>query len=164
MTSPHDTPAQQDRSQAWLYVALALLLLPLAVTIYLTSNGRDSTATAPLDPACNLQREPCQSVFPNGARVSLSIEPRPIPVLRPLQIRVQTEGIDVQKVQVDFRGVDMDMGYNRPQLKAEAAGHYTGTWVLGSCGLERMVWEATVLLETAEGKLAAPFRLETLDK
>ena len=65
---------------------------------------------------------------------------------------------------VDFRGVDMNMGYNRPQLKAVAAGQYAGTWVLASCGLEHMVWEATVLIETAKHKMAAPFRLETSGK
>lgn len=164
MTSPHDTPAKPDRSQAWLSVALVILLLPLAVTIYLTWYDRDSAMMAPLDPACDLQRGPCQAAFPGGGKVTLSLEPRPIQVLKPVQIRVQTQGIDAQAVQVDFRGVDMDMGYNRPQLKAVAGGEYTGTWALGSCGLERMVWEATVLIETAQGKLAAPFRLETLDK
>jgi hypothetical protein len=70
----------------------------------------------------------------------------------------------VQSVTVDFRGVNMNMGYNRPQLKAVAPGQYAGTWVLASCGLERMVWEATVLIETSKIKMAAPFPLETSGK
>jgi hypothetical protein len=164
MAISNEITSKQDKSQLWLYVTIAILLIPLAVTVYLSLNDSDSDVTAPLDPACDLHRGPCQSVFPNGAKVSLSIEPRPIRALKPLQIRVQTEGIDAQSVAVDFRGVDMNMGYNRPQLKAVAAGQYAGTWVLASCGLEHMVWEATVLIETAKHKMAAPFRLETSGK
>ena len=164
MAISNEITSKQDKSQLWLYVTIAILLIPLAVTVYLSLNDSDSDVTAPLDPACDLHRGPCQSVFPNGAKVSLSIEPRPIRALKPLQIWVQTEGIDAQSVAVDFRGVDMNMGYNRPQLKAVAAGQYAGTWVLASCGLEHMVWEATVLIETAKHKMAAPFRLETSGK
>ena len=164
MAISNEITSKQDKSQLWLYVTIAILLIPLAVTVYLSLNDSDSDVTAPLDPACDLHRGPCQSVFPNGAKVSLSIEPRPIRALKPLQIRVQTEGIDAQSVAVVFRGVDMNMGYNRPQLKAVAAGQYAGTWVLASCGLEHMVWEATVLIETAKHKMAAPFRLETSGK
>jgi hypothetical protein len=161
MTNTHEISSKQERSQVWLYVTIVVLLIPLAVTVYLSLDDSDIDAIAPLDPVCDLHRGPCQSVFPNGGKVSLSIEPRPIRALKPLQIRVQTEGIDAQSVRVDFRGVDMDMGYNRPLLKEVAAGQYAGTWVLASCGLERMIWEATVLIETADHKMAAPFRLET---
>lgn len=161
MTSTHESSSKQERSQGWLYVTIVVLLIPLAVTVYLSLSDSDIDAIAPLDPACDLQRGACQSVFPTGGKVSLSIEPRPIRALKPLQLRVETEGIDAQSVQVDFRGVDMNMGYNRPQLKEVSAGQYAGTWVLASCGLERMVWEATVLIETTKMKMAATFRLET---
>ena len=164
MTNSNDIRSKRDSSQVWLYITLAILAIPLAVSVYLSWKERDTEATAPLDPACDLQRGPCHSVFPNGAKVTLSIEPRPIQAIKPLQIRVQTEGINAQSVQVDFRGVDMNMGYNRPQLNEVAPGQYTGSWVLASCGLERMVWEATVLLDTAEKTMAAPFRLETMGK
>lgn len=164
MTSTNDISSKQDKSPVWLYVAIVILLIPLAVTVYLSSNDSDIDATAPLDPACDLQRGPCESVFPNGSKVSLSIEPRPIRALKSLQIRVRTEGIDAQSVTVDFRGVNMNMGYNRPQLKAVAAGQYAGSWVLASCGLDRMVWEATVLIETNKIKMAAPFHLETSNR
>jgi len=62
---------------------------------------------------------------------------------------------------VDFRGVNMNMGYNRPSLERIADDQYAGTWVLASCGLERMVWEATVLIEAGGKKMAAPFQLVT---
>jgi len=161
MTSTKAINSKQQKSPLWLYVAISILLIPLAVSVFISLSDEDVDTTASLDPACDLQRGPCQSVFPNGGKVVLSIEPRPIQALKRLQIRVQTQGLDAQSVQVDFRGVNMNMGYNRPQLKKVTAGQFTGTWVLASCGLERMIWEATVLVETPSQKMAAPFPLET---
>ena len=161
MTSTNKINSKQDKPQRWLYVTIAILLIPIAAAVFLSFYDRDADTIAKVDPACDLQRGPCQSVFPHGGKVSLSIEPRPIQALKSLHIRVQTDGIEAQSVMVDFRGVNMDMGYNRPQLKQVAAGQYAGTWVLASCGLERMVWEATVIIETANLKMAAPFPLVT---
>jgi hypothetical protein len=160
MAGTNEISSKQDMPK-WLFVTIIILLLPLGVAVFLSLNDSDVDVSAPLDSTCDLHRGPCQSVFPNGGKVTLSIEPRPVRALKPLQIRVQTEGIKAQSVMVDFRGVNMNMGYNRPQLKQVAAGQYAGTWVLASCGLERMVWEATVLIETARLKMAAPFQLVT---
>jgi hypothetical protein len=161
MTSNSEIKSKQDKPQIWLYVIIVILFIPMAVAVFISLSDRDADTIAALDPACDLQHGPCQSVFPSGAKVSLSIEPRPIRALKQLHIQVHTEGIAAQSVTVDFHGVNMDMGYNRPQLKQVAAGQYAGTWVLASCGLERMVWEATVLIETGKLKMAAPFHLET---
>lgn len=161
MTSSHHIASKRDKPQAWLYVTIVILLIPMAVTVYLSLDDRDVDATAAPDAACNLHHGPCHAIFPQGGKVSLSITPRPITALKPLRIRVQTQGIDAQSIKVDFRGVNMNMGYNRPQLKQVAAGQYAGNWVLASCGLERMIWEATVIIETPGQKLAAPFPLVT---
>jgi hypothetical protein len=120
------------------------------------------TAIAPLDPACDIQQGPCQARFADGSRISLSIVPRPIQALQPLQIRVTTEGLDAQEVAVDFQGLGMNMGYNRPRLKKEAEGQFSGSGMLSTCILERMSWEATVLAKADEGVMAAPFRFETI--
>ena len=164
MTSSTDSTSKPARRQRWLYVTIAILLLPIAASVYLSVSDSDIKTTAALNTSCDLHHGPCQSVFLGGGKVTLSIEPRPIAALKPLHIRVLTEDIDASSVAVDFRGVNMNMGYNRPQLKQAGPGQYTGTWVLASCGLERMVWEATVIIETAKTKMAAPFRLETSGK
>ena len=161
MTGSHEIDSKQNTSPRWLYLTIAILLIPLAVSFYLSISDSHSDVSAPLDRACDLQRGPCQSAFPNGAKVWLSIEPRPIHALKPLQIRVRLQGIEAQSVAVDIRGVNMNMGFNRPPLKRTAAGEYTGSWVLASCGQEHMAWEATVIIEAKGEKLAAPFPLTT---
>ena len=144
-------------------VALVAAIAVAGIHIWsqMTGDG-EITATAPLDPSCDIQTGACEALFPDGSRVSLSISPRPIQALKPLEIQVTTEGLDAQAVEVDFRGLGMNMGYNRPRLQKEAAGQYSGSGMLAICVMERMSWEATVLARTDDGVMAAPFRFDTV--
>jgi len=123
---------------------------------------KDILATAPLDTHCNLEEGSCESHFPGNGTVTFSLSPHPIVGLKPLQLNVQTKGMAAQSVEVDFRGLGMNMGFNRPKLKKISDGEFTGTGTLSVCILERMTWEATVLITTHDGVFAAPFRFETI--
>ncbi len=127
----------------------------------LNQTPKDIIATAPLNPSCNLNSDPCEAHFPGHGQVSFAISPHPIVGLKPLQLTVKTDRISAQIVEVDFRGLGMNMGFNRPRLEKRADGEYSGTGTLSVCVLERMTWEATVLITTRNGVLAAPFRFET---
>ena len=121
----------------------------------------DIVAAAPVDPACDLRRGPCTATLPDGGRVRFELEPKTLPLLEPLAIDVRVEGLRVHSVQVDFAGIGMNMGYNRPTLAPDGEGHYVGSTVLPVCIRYRMDWEAKVLMRTAKGLLAAPFRFST---
>ncbi len=145
--------------------AIAVLAVVAAAILQIGSHSETNSgiaAYASLEPSCDIQQGPCQAVFPDGSRISLSIAPRPIQALKPLEILVTTHGLDAQAVEVDFRGLGMDMGYNRPRLQRTAKGEYSGSGMLAICVSERMPWEATVLARTAAGVMAAPFRFETI--
>ena len=143
-------------------VALVAAVAVAAIHIRAQMTGdNEIAAMAPLDPACDIQMGSCEAIFPDGSRVSLTISPRPIQALKPLQIQVTTEGLAPQEVEVDFRGLGMNMGYNRPRLKRQAQGRYSGSGMLAICVMERMSWEATVLARTDDGVMAAPFRFDT---
>ena len=156
----------QITQKLWLGASAAIVLAAVAAAaIQLWSQNKDDrgiSAYAPLDPSCDIQQGPCQSVFPDGSRISLSIGPRPIQALKPLEIRVTIHGLNAQEVEVDFRGLGMDMGYNRPRLQGDAERQYSGSGMLAICVMERMPWEATVLVRTDDGVMAAPFRFETI--
>ncbi len=147
-----------------LWGAVALLVLAIAATAVYKSLPLlrpVAVATAPLDPACDLRQGPCTSTPFEGAAVSLSIEPRSIPVVQPLQLEVVVENLDPQEVTVDFSGVDMNMGFNRASLEARGGGRHVGTAMLPVCVRSRMEWEATVMLETGSGLVTVPYRFET---
>jgi hypothetical protein len=96
--------------------------------------------------------------------VRLELDPKTLPLLEPLRIAVDVEGLRALGVEVDFAGVDMNMGYNRPSLTAEGGGRYVGKTVLPVCVRYRMDWEARVLVRTPEGLMAAPFRFATFKR
>jgi hypothetical protein len=119
---------------------------------------------APLSPACDITTAACTARFAGGGSVQLDILPRGIPAAHPLAVEVRITELPVPKrVELDFAGVDMDMGYNRVGLTPSPAepGAYTGNAMLPVCVRERMTWEARVLLHLPKGTMAAPFRFET---
>ena len=118
-------------------------------------------AVAALDPDCDLHQRPCDAHFPGGGRVQFALEPKSIPPLKPLRVQVRIADIEASGVEVDFTGVGMNMGFNRPRLQSTAAGRYEGEATLPVCVRERMDWEARVLVRTQRGLLAAPFRFST---
>jgi hypothetical protein len=114
------------------------------------------------DPACDLRSGPCGLGLPGGGTIRLALGPSRLPVMEPLAITVEGEGVGIRAVTVSFEGVDMNMGVNRFVLGAEADGRFVGNGVLPLCVRNRMQWQAVVLAETERGPVSAPFRFETV--
>ncbi len=125
---------------------LSPLLLPKA----------DLTGTA--EPGCDLQQRACPAIMPNGGRIELSITPRPIPFLQALRVEVTFTGGEANKVEVDFAGATMNMGYNRSELSATSPGRFAGEASLPVCVSGGMTWVATVVVETDRQRIAVPYR------
>jgi len=116
--------------------------------------------TASPDAGCDISAGACSAALPGGGRLGFALTPRPIPVIAPLEMRVELDGIEADKVVVDFAGVNMDMGYNRPVLASTGPGRFAGQTTLPVCVTGRMTWQATVLIETGRTRIAVPFRFE----
>ena len=155
---------KENKSESlWIIVAiLGFIALTIAGYKFKSSLSPSITATAPLDPSCDLRQGKCQSPLPNGGRVSLSITPKTLPILYPLELKVAVEGVKVSKIDVSFVGVDMDMGYNHTKLEAIDEHHFKGKAVIPVCVRSKMEWEARVLLYTNKGLIMAPFRFYTI--
>lgn len=159
-----DTETQGDRrSLVWLIaVLLAGAVGSAAVYKAWPLLHPDTVARAPLNLGCDLRAGPCSVAFPGGGQVQLSIEPREIPVMRPLRLSVELAGIEADQIEVDFSGVDMNMGYNRVRLVPLGNSRFGGEAILPVCVRERMTWEALVLVEAPAGLIGAPFRFDTV--
>jgi len=156
-------PLNNKFSNLWTIVALLTLVLLLSVSYKLKDMLKPGIAAkAELDESCNLRKGACSSNLPGGGKVTFSIAPNDIPILRPLQLDVKVEGVDVSKAEVDFTGIGMDMGYNRPRLEAVSKNQFLGKAILPVCVRSKMDWEARVLLQTDHGLIMAPFRFYTL--
>jgi hypothetical protein len=98
----------------------------------------------------------------SGSRVSFAIEPHEIPLVKPLRLRVEIQDLEAQQVEVDFSGVDMNMGFNRFKLSRTGEGEFTGEGILPICVRDAMEWEAKVLVTTPRGLTAAAYRFITV--
>jgi len=115
------------------------------------------TTVAPL-PDCDLHQTACGAELPGGGRLTFALTPRPVPAARPIEIEVTLEGMAARTVEVDFAGVDMAMGFNRPVLVAAGEGRFVARAVLPVCVTGRMAWQATVVVEAGAQRIAVPFR------
>ncbi len=153
----------QSLKAYWLVIGLLLLAILAAGgwKLYQVLAPK-RVATATLNSECDLTQSECTSSFPDGTIVSLSIEPKPIPVLQPLKLTSKINGVDVSNVEVDIVGIGMNMGYIRPELSTvESDGQYSGDSILPVCILDEMQWEARVMVHSNSGLMVAPFRFVT---
>lgn len=111
------------------------------------------------DPACNLQKANCPVTLPTGGLVELSLGARAVPLVKPFGVEVTTRGLAPERVEVDFVGVDMNMGYNRPELVQRDEGRFVGEATLPVCITGHMDWQATVLIEAGKQRIAVPYRI-----
>ncbi len=149
------------RSVVW--GALVVLLfgaVGLAVRYAPPLHPEPAVAVAVAD--CDLAVKACRSTLPGGGTVGLAITPLPIPVMERLALEVDVQGLEATRVEVDFAGIDMNMGFNRFVLKHRGEGRFSGPGVLPVCTRDRMSWQATVYATTERGMVAVPFRFETV--
>ncbi|MGF1546725.1 MAG: hypothetical protein ACFCUG_05330 [Thiotrichales bacterium] len=161
-----NTPAQTPQ-QLLRYLVPILVLVAfgvLAIVGYLARGSLEPKiiAAAAYDSNCDLRSGACELALPTGGSIRFEIEPRTIPLLEPIALTVALKDAPVTAVEVDFVGVDMNMGYNHARLVAQDDGRFRGSVTLPVCVRQRMDWEARVLLETPAGWTLAPFRFFTL--
>lgn len=121
------------------------------------------TISIPADGSCDLRAGPCSSPVDAASQVSFAIEPREIPLVKPLQLRVELRGLEADEVKVDFSGVDMNMGFNRFTLEPMAEeGVYSGEGLLPVCVRDAMEWEAKVLVSSRGRLTSVAYRFITV--
>ena len=144
-------------SAATLGIALALACLAVVAYKLVPRQHADADLVIDAPAACDLNANRCAVDLPEGGRIELAIAPRPIPVVKPLQIDVRVTGAVVRRVELDFTGRSMDMGPNRTVLAAAGEGVFRGSAMLPVCVTGRMDWRATLFVDTQRGRLAARF-------
>lgn len=110
---------------------------------------------------CDLQRQGCLAKLPGGGSVELEMGTRPIPLVQPFEVRVNAGNLQPGRVEIDFAGIEMNMGYNRLLLTPRGDGTYVAEATLPVCITGQMAWQATVLLESGHERIAIPYRFIT---
>jgi len=149
-----------------LVLSAALITILIAAAYYKTELTRKNNLIVRAEPdkSCDLQKSACSLTIPDGGTVLLDIEPRPIPLVQGLKIKVQTSSIDAEKIAIKFNGTSMNMGPNNITLLARGSGVFTGQGMLPVCIRNSMEWQADVYVQTDEGIIIAPFIFVTRKK
>jgi hypothetical protein len=146
------------------FILTALIFVLMIVMVYRAWPILFPAEVLSIEPSanCDLHQRPCEARLPDGGKLRFSITPREIPLIEPLDLRVELEGTEASRVEVDFAGLNMFMGYNRVHLSADDPGTYAGIGRLPVCVQQRMTWEARVLVYTDTGLIAVPHRFVTV--
>lgn len=162
---PELAHTSKARPYSWpMMLTLASGLILLGIFAYTLRPMLMAPISIPLAPdtSCDLNREPCRAMLPEGGRLTLSTRAQPIPLLKPFSVNVMVEGPRADKVELDFAGIDMNMGLNRVTLKPDSAGHeFSGEATLPVCVTGGMAWKATVLVAIGRREYALPVLFET---
>ena len=163
MTTDISTVDSNERGFPLIWTITALLVLVvIAVAGYKYREQMRNTviATASMDKQCMVNLSPCTASLSN-ASAHLTISPQPIVATRPMQVSLQLEGLEAERVEIHFRGESMNMGLSQFTLVQQAGGSYSGEAILPVCVRNSMIWIADVLATTPNGKIAFPFRFES---
>jgi len=155
----------EQSTKLFRYIAIALLATAGAGLAFIKTSpwsGPRARIQMDLDRGCDLRAGPCTSALQDGRAIRFSIEPRSIPPLVPLQLRVDAIGFAAQAVTVDLNGVGMPMGLNRVFLSQVPDGHFAASGSLSVCIRDAMEWEALVTVVSDDVEIAAPFRFITV--
>lgn len=150
-------------SSRWIFMVVLVSSFLLVVAGYWLSGRLQPEVILELshDPACDLRQGSCVSSLPEGGKVTFGIEPRSLPVLKPLALSVTLDGVKARRVEANFNGVDMNMGLNHADLPTVGEGKFSGTITIPVCIRNSMEWEAKVLLYTQDGIIVTPYRFWT---
>lgn len=110
---------------------------------------------------CDLHLGSCLALSTSGARIELSILPLEIPLLKPLILTVNVNGLEVDSMNVVFTGIDVDMGRLVYPLKSINGLVYEGSASLSICSSQKMKWQALVLIKLDNREITVPFEFET---
>ncbi|NNJ91036.1 MAG: hypothetical protein HKP55_05125 [Gammaproteobacteria bacterium] len=154
--------AEVNKQKLSVVVMAAFLIVPVIIFAFFVwrETTLDAVETGVVDSTCDVHNATCEARFNHGGRLLFSMNPRPIKPLTQLELQVQLSNMNAQQVLVDFQGIGIDMGFYRPELKRDNDGFFSGQASLSVCTLDKMLWQATVIVKSEKGVMIAPFRFE----
>lgn len=157
-------PVRAPRPASQLPLPTIGLVLLLGGASYLATLGwpllfpQPEFNAAALD--CDLTRGPCSAAFDDKRFVRLTMRPQDFSPTAVQPAIVETGGLAVDAVTIEFTGVDMNMGLISHDLIDAGGGAFAGDVVLPACVRRRMTWRALVTVEADRGIHHAEFRFE----
>lgn len=105
---------------------------------------------------CDLSKSVCEIKINDKDTFVLKVSPQPIKTESELQVELMANSLNYEPQSIDISGVELNMGYIRPEFQRLNASIYKTSFTLPVCELSTMNWVATVYFKTKDGHLKTP--------
>jgi len=109
---------------------------------------------------CDLHVNACEATLKDGSKLFFEIEPKAIPLMKPLLFKV-TSAVELQNIEIKLFATNMNMGLHTIKLTQTSKGVYEGEGMLPTCVMGNMIWQANVILNQTTQSQGAIFTFKT---
>jgi hypothetical protein len=111
---------------------------------------------------CDLHVRICEAKFPDNQTMSFEIEPKDIPLMKPLTFIVRTSpSLRPESFDLHIYATNMNMGYHTFELKKVSDDTYQATGILPDCLVGGMTWNAEVVNDSPTKSEGGLFTFKT---
>lgn len=155
------------KSRFWKLLVVEMIAV-IGVTAYFLIDARDiyqwwvgDTHFTKTHEACNMNQSSCTATLKEGTLVEFEINPKPIPLMKPLQFRVILHNMHLPYLELTLFATNMNMGLHTFKLYPKENGVYEGEGMLPTCVMGNMRWQANLIINTSSQSLGAIFYFQT---
>lgn len=113
---------------------------------------------------CDLGKKTCEFTLDDNKIVKLTFSPYPIKTQKEFKVTLTSDSKKYTPVEIDFVGVEQNMGLIRPSFKNNGNANYQATLELPLCERSQMRWKVRLILKDELSQLHfIEFFLETID-
>ena len=110
---------------------------------------------------CDLQKEACSVTLKDGSNITLSINPHPIPLMKPIELTLKTKNINLDKLKLKIYATNMNMGLIEKTFNKISKNTYKGKITLPTCIVGNMIWNVNIIANKPTKSLGATFEFQT---
>ena len=110
---------------------------------------------------CLLNTQRCEATLIDKSHLSLDIEPKPIPLMKPITFRVTLEDTTLPFVEATLFATNMNMGLHTFKLLSKGNGLYEGEGMLPTCIVGNMIWQINIVINQPTQSIGATFFFQT---
>ncbi len=146
---------------------LEIVTLALVVAYFLINSSDiyrwyvGNTNFVKQDKSCDLHDTECEVTLKDGSKMTLSIEPKTIPLMKPIKLVLFTKGIDLKSLELKIFATNMNMGLIETHMKRVSKNHYETKLTLPSCIVGNMIWNANIIANKPTKSIGAVFEFQT---
>lgn len=110
---------------------------------------------------CDLHKESCFIKIQDGTSFELSIEPKTIALMKPLEFSIKSNNSNLKDLYLNIYATNMFMGEFKLPLKNIGKGIYKAIGTLPTCPVGNMKWNADIRIEKLNKTIGARFHFKT---